>query len=62
MSLLYAKERFYKVKFRNNGSIIKINVDGNIGKFGCDEPILEWEGSVMEFVEMLAKDYEDKDL
>lgn len=56
MSLLYKKERVYQVEFTNDGEQIKIEVCGNIGKFGCDEPLFDWEGSVTEFVELLAKE------
>ena len=58
MSLLYKEEdqRTYTIDFKNDGKQIVINVEGNIGKFGVDEPLFSWEGSVNEFVELLAKD------
>ena len=57
MSLLYKSEdqRTYDIDFKNDGKQIVINVDGNIGKFGCDEPLFTWEGTITEFVELISK-------
>ena len=61
MNLFYEKERLYEIDFSNNGEQIKIEVCGNIGRFGCYEPLFDWKGSVVEFVELLSKEVEDSE-
>lgn len=63
MSLLYKGENefTYTVDFKNDGEQIVIDVEGNVGKFGVDEPLFSWEGSTEEFVRMLSDDIIRKD-
>ncbi len=63
MSLIYKAENkvTYVVYVKTDDGQVIVDVEGNVGKFGVDEPLFSWEGSTEEFVRMLSDDIIRKD-